>query len=249
MRRRSVLLPIGPISSATRAMRAASSGWLQAPIFIENRPKFIGADTPDAFPGRNAGAWLVFHDSVVTPSSIGLGRLVSRSLNSIFPQVIPFSLVLESFSDLVVARTLVEPLQHLPRLRGHVRTLVVFTGETPQCLPGIEPHDRDELDLVLAFVGGLTEELDLPVPGDFLASDLREDLRLEQSLVFVCVLGFRIPAPNPADHLACASSRLPMSWSRPREPSARSSLRSAPVAGPVILLAAAEPPEAWEPAC
>src|SRR5215216_1799480 len=127
------------------------------------------------------------------------------------------------FFDLVVARTLVEPLQHLPRSRGHVRTLVVLTGETPRRLPGIEPHDRDELDLALVLSIRLTEKLNPLVSGNVLAGDLREDLRLEQSLVFVCVLGFRIPAPNPADHLACASSRLPMSWSRSREPSARSS--------------------------
>jgi HAMP domain-containing protein len=74
-------------------------------------------------------------------------------------------LVLEAFLDLVVARTLVEPLQHLLRLRRHVGARSP-AGETPHRLPGIEPRDRFELDLLFALVDGLAEELDTFVSGD-----------------------------------------------------------------------------------
>src|SRR5215218_2409900 len=63
---RSVLLHIGPVCSSTQAMRETPSGWLRASMFIENRPNFIGSDTPDPLRSRGSLAGLVLHYSVTT---------------------------------------------------------------------------------------------------------------------------------------------------------------------------------------
>src|SRR5215212_7520022 len=107
-------------------------------------------------------------------------------------------LVLEAFLDLVVSRTLVEPRQHLPRCRRHISTLIILPSEPLNRIPGVEPHDRNELHLIV--VEWPAEELDTLVSGDLLLSYAREELFFQQAFVFVGVLGGCPPVPDPSNH-------------------------------------------------
>ena len=55
------------------------------------------------------------------------------------------SLVFKTFLDLVVLGMLVEPRQHLPRCRRHIRSLIILPGELPDRIPGVKPHNRNAL--------------------------------------------------------------------------------------------------------
>ena len=89
-------------------------------------------------------------------------------------------LVFETFPNLVVLGTLVEPRQHLPRCRRHIRTFIILPSELLDRIPGVEPHDRNELHLIV--VERPAEELDSLVSRDLLISYTREDFFLEQLL-------------------------------------------------------------------
>jgi hypothetical protein len=77
-------------------------------------------------------------------------------------------LVFEAFLDLVVLGTLVEPCQHLPRCWGHIRSLIILPSELLNRIPGVEPHDRNELYFIV--VEGPAEELDSVVSRNLLLS-------------------------------------------------------------------------------
>src|SRR5215218_7846803 len=77
-------------------------------------------------------------------------------------------LVFEAFLDLVVLGTLVKPRQYLPRCRRHIRSLIILPSELLNRIPGVKPHDRNELHLIV--VEWPAEELDTLVSGDLLVS-------------------------------------------------------------------------------
>src|SRR5215218_2669315 len=107
-------------------------------------------------------------------------------------------LIFEAFPDLVVLGTLIEPCQHLPRCRGHIRTLIILPSELLDRIPGVKPHDRNELYLIV--VERPAEELDSLVSSDLLISYTREDLFLEKPLVLVGVLGGCPSVPDSSNH-------------------------------------------------
>jgi hypothetical protein len=78
------------------------------------------------------------------------------------------SLVFKTFLDLVVLGTLVEPRQRLPRRRRHIRLLIILPGELLDRIPGVKPHDRNELYLLT--LKRPAEELDTVVSGNVLLS-------------------------------------------------------------------------------
>ena len=78
------------------------------------------------------------------------------------------SLVFKTFLDLVVLGKLVEPRQHLPRCRRHTRSLIILPGELPDRIPGVKPHNRNELYLLT--VQRPAKELDTLVSGNVLLS-------------------------------------------------------------------------------
>src|SRR5215211_6643566 len=79
-------------------------------------------------------------------------------------------LVFEAFLDLVVSRTLVEPRQHLPRCRRHISTFIILPSELLNRIPGVKPHERNELHHLIV-VEWPAEELDTLVTGNLLLSD------------------------------------------------------------------------------
>jgi hypothetical protein len=81
------------------------------------------------------------------------------------------SLVFKAFLDLVVLGMLVEPRQHLPRCRRHIRSLIILPGELPDRISGVKPHGRNELYLLT--VQRPAKELDTLVSGNVLLSVLR----------------------------------------------------------------------------
>jgi hypothetical protein len=107
---------------------------------------------------------------------------------SFLAQLLPV-LVVESFPDLVMLGTLVEPCQQLSRHRGHVRPLVIFARKLPHRLERVEPHNGDELHL--SVVKGSAEELNPSVSWDLLVGDPREDLLLQQMLISLRVGSLR----------------------------------------------------------
>src|SRR5215208_4230124 len=116
-------------------------------------------------------------------------------------------LIFEAFPDLVVLGTLIEPCQHLPRCRGYIRTLIIIPSELLNRIPGVKPHDGNELYLIV--VERPAEELDSLVSRDLLISYTREDFFLEKPLVLVGVLGVVHPCqilPITRSSLACNQS-------------------------------------------
>jgi hypothetical protein len=77
-------------------------------------------------------------------------------------------LVFEAFPDLIVLGALVESYQHLLRRRGHIRSLIILPSELLNRIPGVEPHDRNELHLIV--VEWPAEELYSLVSRDLLLS-------------------------------------------------------------------------------
>src|SRR5215208_3868044 len=114
------------------------------------------------------------------------------------PTSLSIALVFEAFLDLVVLGTLVEPRQHLPRRRRHIRPLIILPGELLNRLQGVEPHNRNELYLIVAERPA--QELDALVSGNLLLSYTREDLMFEEALVLIGVVGSRPSVPDPPDH-------------------------------------------------
>ena len=84
------------------------------------------------------------------------------------PTSLTIALVFEAFPDLVVLGALVEPCQYLPRCRRNIRSLIILPSELLDRIPGVKPHDRNELNLIV--VEGPAEELDSLVSGDLLLS-------------------------------------------------------------------------------
>src|SRR5215203_5194175 len=114
------------------------------------------------------------------------------------PTSLTIAPVFEVFSDLVVLGALVEPHQHLPCCRRNIGTLIIFPGELLNRIPGVKPHDRNELYLIV--VERPAEELDSLVSRDLLISYTREDLFLEKPLVLVGVLGGCPSVPDSSNH-------------------------------------------------
>src|SRR5215208_1173663 len=76
--------------------------------------------------------------------------------------------VFEAFLDLVVLGTIAQTRQHLPRCRWYISTLIILPSELLNRIPGVKPHDRN--DLYLIVVEWPAEELDTLVSRDLLVS-------------------------------------------------------------------------------
>ncbi len=74
---------------------------------------------------------------------------------------------------------------------------MILTGKRANRVEGVEPHERDELDL---FAGRAAEELDAAIAWNRPRCDAAEDLLPEQPFVRVRVVRPRVPVPEPGDH-------------------------------------------------
>src|SRR5215204_7803628 len=114
------------------------------------------------------------------------------------PTSLTIALVFETVPDLIVLGALVEPCQHLPRCRRNIRSLIILPSELLDRIPGVKPHDRNELYLII--VKRPAEELDSLVSGDFLLGYARENHFFEEARVLVGVVGSCPFVPDPPDH-------------------------------------------------
>jgi hypothetical protein len=94
-----------------------------------------------------------------------------------------------------VLRTLVELVEERTRGGRDDGRLVVVAGECPDGVEVVEQRDRDELDAPVALAA---EEIGAAMPAD--PVDSGQDLRAQQLLVPVGVLGARPAVPESRDH-------------------------------------------------
>ena len=85
-----------------------------------------------------------------------------------------------------------------PVLSGAHRRAHNLLQRTASRIPGVKPHDRDELLLII--IDGPMEELDSFVSRDLLGNDPWENFFLDKFLVFVGVREFRPSVPNSSNH-------------------------------------------------